>query len=95
MINPAQPSYQLLGVYSERLVPKVSETLHKIGRKGGFIIHGKIKDHHSIKGIDEITSCGDNVVPGIGQNYTTSKTTWEAKSFGFEMSPIEEIKGGI
>ena len=50
MINPAQPSYQLLGVYSERLVPKVSETLHKIGRKEVLLFMGKLKTIILLKG---------------------------------------------
>ena len=68
MINPARPSYQLLGVYSKGLVSKIGNSLHRSGLKGGFAIHGCIEGHTSIKGVDELTSCGKNIVQGFGQN---------------------------
>ena len=61
MINPAQPGYQLLGVYSQNLVSKVSHSLHQSGIKGGFVIHGCVEENSTINGVDELTSCGQNI----------------------------------
>ena len=94
MINPARPSYQLLGVYSDNLVSNVSESLNESGKKGGFVIHGRIDGHPSIKGIDELSSCGENIVQGFGQNSSTKKASWTVEKFGCKPSPIKDIEGG-
>jgi len=94
MINPARPSYQVLGVFSENLVSNISESLDKSGKKGGFVIHGRIEGHSSIKGIDELSSCGENIVQGFGQNSSTKKTSWGVEKFGCKYSPVKDIEGG-
>lgn len=94
MINPARPGYQLLGVYSKDLIAKVSDSLHQSGTKGGFVIHGCIEGHPSIKGVDELTSCGKNIAQGFGKNSSMVETILNPNHFGFTLSPIEEITGG-
>jgi anthranilate phosphoribosyltransferase len=94
MINPARPGYQLLGVYSEKLVSKISESLDQSGKKSGFVIHGRIKGNATIQGIDELSSCGENIVQGFGQNSSTKKTIWDVEKFGCNSAPIEHIAGG-
>ena len=94
MINPARPGYQLLGVYSEKLVSKISESLDQSGKKGGFVIHGIIKGNPTVQGIDELSSCGENIVQGFGYISSTKKTIWGLEQFGFEPAPIEHIAGG-
>ena len=94
MINPARPSYQLLGVYSKGLVSKIGNSLHRSGLKGGFAIHGCIERHTSIKGVDELTSCGKNIVQGFGQNSSMIETILGPEQFGLSHSPVQEITGG-
>ncbi len=94
MINPARPEYQLLGVYSEDLVSKISASLQQSGTKGGFVVHCAIKGNPSINGVDELTSCGQNIVQGFGKNSSKEKTTLELAEFGFLPTPIAEIAGG-
>ncbi|MDG1325362.1 MAG: anthranilate phosphoribosyltransferase [Opitutales bacterium] len=94
MINPAQPGYQLLGVYSKNLVSKVSKSLHQSGIRGGYVIHGCIEGHSSITGVDELTSCGKNLAQGIGKNLSKIETNFNPENFGFSQSPIEHLSGG-
>ena len=94
MINPARPGFQLLGVYSEKLVSKISESLDQSGKKSGFVIHGRVKGNATIQGIDELSSCGENIVQGFGQNSSTKKTIWDVEKFGCNSSPIGHIAGG-
>lgn len=94
MINPAQPGYQLLGVYSQNLVSKVSHSLHQSGIKGGFVIHGCVEGNSTINGVDELTSCGQNIVQGFGQNLSDLESEFSPEKFGFTRSPIEDLCGG-
>jgi anthranilate phosphoribosyltransferase len=93
MINPARPGYQLLGVYSKELVSKISDSLHYSGTKGGFVVHCAIEGHPSIKGVDELTSCGKNIVQGFGMHSASNKIVTPAE-FGFQPTPVEDIAGG-
>lgn len=94
MINPAQPGYQLLGVYSQKLVSKLSDSLHQSGTKGGFVIHGCVEGHSTINGVDELTSCGQNIAQGFGRNLSKEETNFTPEQFGFTQSPIEDLSGG-
>ena len=93
MINPARPGYQLLGVYSKELVSKISDSLHYSGTKGGFVVHCAIQGHPSIEGVDELTSCGKNIIQGFGIHSASKKILGPAE-FGFQSTPIEDIAGG-
>ena len=94
MINPARPSFQLLGVYSKDLVPKIGNALNLSGNKGGFVVHGCINNQSGVTGVDELTSSGENIVCGIGRNSNLKQTLWNAEEFGLRHEPFEDLKGG-
>lgn len=93
MINPARPRYQLLGVYSKDLVSKISDSLHYSGTKDGFVVHCAIQGHPSFEGVDELTSCGKNIIQGFGR-HSSSKKILCPTEFGFQSTPVEDIAGG-
>ena len=94
MINPARPSFQLLGVYSRNLVSKIGNALNLSGNKGGFVVHGCLKNKSGVTGVDELTSSGENIVCGIGRNSNLHETSWNAEEFGLSYEPFEDLKGG-
>ena len=94
MINPAQPSHQILGVYSKELVNKIADSLSKIKIKSGFVVHGCIDEKSDISGVDEITASGQNLICGIGESKNKWNTTVRPEQFCLKQSPISEIKGG-
>ncbi len=94
MINPANPSFQILGVYSKKLVSKVKESLQHTGVKGGFVLHGIIDNDKDISGVDELTSCGPNMIAELGQNASKFNRNLIPKDFGLPQSPITDLKGG-
>ena len=53
--NPAGAKRQLLGVFSDKLVDKISHVLPKIGVERAFVVHGK-------EGIDEVSISGPTLV---------------------------------
>ena len=94
MINPARQSFQLLGVYSRDLVSKIGNALNLSGNKGGFVVHGCLKNKSGVTGVDELTSSGENIVCGIGRNSNLHETSWNAEEFGLSYEPFEDLKGG-
>ena len=94
MINPARPSFQLLGVYSRDLVSKIANALNLSGNKGGFVVHGCLKNQSGVTGVDELTSSGENIVCGIGRNSNQNEPSWNAEEFGLSYEPFEDLKGG-
>jgi anthranilate phosphoribosyltransferase len=53
--NPGGALHQLIGVYSDKLVPVVARVLRELGAKRALVVHGK-------DGLDEITTCDDTLV---------------------------------
>ncbi len=41
-----------------------------------------------------MSSCGENIVQGFGQNSSTKKTSWGVEKFGCKYSPVKDIEGG-
>lgn len=57
LTNPAEPKYQLLGVYSGELVDKVAETLALLGVNKALVVHGC--------GLDEVSPEGETTVAEV------------------------------
>lgn len=50
LVNPAQPKYQMMGVYDARLCKPLAETLQQLGCERALVVNGQ--------GLDEITITG-------------------------------------
>ncbi len=59
--NPARAKRQLLGVFSERLVEKLSKVLHRLGILKAYVVHGR-------DGIDEVSVSDSTLVGEVSQN---------------------------
>ncbi len=57
--NPASASYQLIGVYEERLVETLAQVLLELGLKRALVVHGQ-------DGMDEISLCDQTKVAELG-----------------------------
>ena len=90
-LNPAEPAYQLLGVYNPAHLDQVSRALLANGGKGGWVVHGQLKDG---KGVDELTSCGDNCVSEYGSSATIKHTILTPSAWGQKIYPYEQLNGG-
>lgn len=55
LTNPAKPTYDLIGVYSDELVRPIAEALKKMGVKSAMVVHGE-------DGMDEISASGKTKV---------------------------------
>jgi anthranilate phosphoribosyltransferase len=54
LLNPAQPDFQLVGIYNAAMLPKYAETLRALGRKRAWAVHGEGTDELTLTGPSEI-----------------------------------------
>ena len=85
LINPARPSYQLMGVYAPELVRPIAETLLALGLKTGMVVHGA--------GLDEVALHGPTQVAEIRDGAIHPYHLTPA-DFGLQEFPLAAIRGG-
>jgi anthranilate synthase component 1 len=86
LTNPASPSMQLLGVYSEALVEPLAHVLKNLGVKRGMVVYGQDK-------LDEISLSAPTTVcefdGGVFRRYEVTP-----EQFGFVRCSKEDLTGG-
>ncbi|MBL4576516.1 MAG: anthranilate phosphoribosyltransferase [Opitutaceae bacterium] len=90
LINPAQPAHQLVGVFSEQLVPVLAAALHQLGLAAGFAVHGA---YSTDRGLDELTTTTRNRMVGFGRLVDVDETK-VASDFGLAEAQPEDLAGG-
>ena len=86
LTNPARASAQVVGVYSEELVEKLSQALKLLGLRRALVVHGK-------DGLDEISITGPTRIGEVRGEWVR---LYEVKpeQFGLERAPLSAILGG-
>ena len=85
LVNPARPSFQVLGVYANELLEPMAQASQKLGLKQGLIVHGA--------GLDEIAPHADTSVIELKNDRLTSKMI-SPKDFGFDYFSKDKVAGG-
>lgn len=86
LINPAHPTFILLGVYSPALVRPIAETLKRRGLRHAMVVHGNGLDEISVSGK---TQCAELLPDGKIREYELSPS-----DFGVPAFPPESVFGG-
>ncbi len=86
LTNPANASYQLLGVYDEKLVEPLANVLGKLGSKHALVVHG-------MDGLDEVTTTDKTLVAEL-KNEKVNTYKISAQDFGIKKAKMEDLKGG-
>lgn len=86
LANPANATYQLVGVFDESLLEIFAKVLQQLGVKRALVVHGT-------DGLDEITISGDTKVCELNNDEITFKTI-KPEDFGLTSAPLESVKGG-
>jgi len=86
LANPANATYQLVGVFDEELLEVYGKVLHELGVIRAMIVHGT-------DGLDEITISGNTKVCELNHGILTYKTI-KPEDFGLQSASIESVKGG-
>ena len=85
LINPARPTYHLLGVYAPELVKTYAETAVALGHQHSFVVHGA--------GLDEVAVHGETQVAEI-KNGKIEYFTLTPEDFGLKAQSLESLRGG-
>ena len=85
LINPARPKRQLLGVYSPELIDIYANTVAQLEHEHTIIVHGS--------GLDEVAIHGATEVAEV-RNGEIERYTLTPQDFGFQVKPLETLRGG-
>lgn len=85
LCNPARPTAQVLGVFSEELLKPMALALKDLGIARAFVVHGS--------GLDEIGLHGPTSVVEVFRGQTREFTV-DPAALGVEPAAIRELKGG-
>ena len=85
LINPARPTYHLLGVYAPKLVKTYAETAVALEHQHSFVVHGS--------GLDEVALHGETQVAEI-KNGKIEYFTLTPEDFGLKAQSLETLRGG-
>ena len=85
LINPARPTYHLLGVYAPELVKTYAETTVALEHQYSFVVHGT--------GLDEVAVHGETQVAEI-KNGKIEYFTLTPEDFGLKAQSLESLRGG-
>ncbi|MBD24739.1 MAG: anthranilate phosphoribosyltransferase [Candidatus Marinimicrobia bacterium] len=84
--NPAGANRQLLGVFAQKWIVPMVETLARLGSERAWVVHG-------CDGLDEITTTGPTFVAELNMN---SINTFEIvpEDAGLKRAKLDDLKGG-
>lgn len=86
LANPAETRYQLMGVFDEKWLVPLAQTLERLGSKRAWIVHGS-------DGLDEITVTGPTRIAILDQGMVSERELVPS-DFGLTLSPAEGLLGG-
>jgi len=86
LANPANATYQLVGVFDESLLEVYANVLKELGVKRALVVHGT-------DGLDEITISCETKIAELNDQEIEMKTI-KPEDFGFLRSPLEAVRGG-
>ncbi len=89
LLNPARPPFQLVGVFTQKLLEIYPAVFKLLGRKRAWIVHG-----FSPEGpMDEFSTLGENRV-AVYEDESTSIHTVDPAGLGFSPALVEDLAGG-
>ena len=86
LVNPMQPSGQVIGVFSSTLIEPMAEALKLLGKESAIVLHGRER-------LDE-AGLGDLTDIAVLNNQTVELTTIDPRAFGLEKASIDTLRGG-
>lgn len=85
LLNPAQPGYQLVGVFSPTLLPKYAAALRELGREKAWAVHGD--------GTDELTTTGISHVCEVTPD-GVREISIDPSELGIPRAEVAQLRGG-
>lgn len=85
LVNPSQPTHQLVGVYDPALCVPVAETLGRLGVRVALVVHGEGLDEIAVHGPTQGALLREGVVESV---------TLTPEGVGLQRHPVEALAGG-
>ena len=89
LLNPAQPTCQLVGVFSPAILEKYAVALARLGRNRAWVVHGKVPGG---SGMDEISPLGETEVYEMNEG-ALNQFHLSAGELGLAGASLHELRG--
>ncbi len=89
LTNPANPTYQIIGVYDKNLTEKIVKVLKLLKVKRAIVVHGFTPCG---KGMDEVSTLGRTQVSELLMNGGISNYIFSLNEIGLSQTTIENLK---
>jgi anthranilate phosphoribosyltransferase len=89
LLNPANPPFQLAGVFDPKMVETYGAVFAELGRKSAWAVHGR----SSAGGLDEMSTLGATDVCAV-RDGGLSRFSLDAADFGIRRPDLSELLGG-
>ena len=86
LVNPAQTTHQLIGVYDKKWLEPLAHVLNNLGTKNAWLVHGH-------DGLDEITTTAPTTITML-KNGNISNKIVTPDDFGLNTASPQSLKGG-
>jgi anthranilate phosphoribosyltransferase len=86
LVNPLQPTGQVIGVYDPKVVPTMAEALNQLGRPQAIVLHGREK-------LDE-AGLGDKTDLAVVTQGKVTQVALDPQSFGLISAQKSALRGG-
>lgn len=86
LVNPLQPTGQVIGVFSSALIEPMAEALKLLGKESAIVLHGRER-------LDE-AGLGDLTDVAVLKNQKVELETIDPQALGLQKASIEALRGG-
>jgi anthranilate phosphoribosyltransferase len=90
LLNPAQPTCQLTGVFSPAILERYAVALREVGRSRAWVVHGQVSGG---SGMDEISLLGETEVHEV-KGDSLNQFYLFPDQLGFRKPMLHELRGG-
>lgn len=90
LLNPANPDYQLIGVFDPTIGPVFARILPQLGRENAWVVHGTTETG---LGMDEISSLGPSHI-WAASTTDPLQSTVDPTTLGLTPATMEDLQGG-
>lgn len=90
LLNPVQPSAQLIGVPNPTLCEPIARVLQSLGIRRGMVVSGRFGE----ASIDELSTIGENTIAEFYHDRGFSTSSLSPTDFGFQSALPTDLRGG-
>ena len=90
LLNPAQPSAQLMGVPRPELCEPLAQVLQSLGIRRGMVVSGKVGSAN----LDELSTLGENTIAEFYQERGFTVSILSPEQFPIQPASLADLAGG-